>query len=263
MAGDFVSSSLDAPGRVLAVLVGGNLGMNDTASSQIAAGYATGARLDSLTAGALFGAEVVSYSVTNVKITGNAGQRLTGNFGAGFMDVIGNIGNVGLGSFSATGNVSSSLFSIADGNVTSFIVTRFAQSDLLVGFRLEELGDIAAAPAMTDWLGDFTIGTFKTTALFSALVQQTASFSGSDVVAAILGTISLSGVLGSPGFVSGVVENTGLAFRGSSGPKAKGTVTLGTSAGTLTPALPFQLFGTVPADLFNDEDVFEYLGLGG
>ncbi len=264
VAGDFVSSSLDVPGRVFSVSIGGNLGMGNTAPSRIAAGYLPNSRLDSLTAGAVFGAEVLSTSVTSVKITGNAGRRLMGNFDDGFMDVIGNAANVGLGSFTATGNVSSSLFNVANGNVTSFIVTRFLQSDLLVGFRLEQLGDIAAAPMTDDWSTvNRTIGTFKTTGLFSAESPQTASFSGSDVVAAVLGNISLSGVLGSPGSEPGAVENTGIAFRSSAGTGAKGKVTVGTNAGTMTPAPPFQLFGTTPVDLLNDSFVFEYLGLGG
>jgi hypothetical protein len=224
----FGTTSVDVPGRVMTFSVGGGVSFG-----QLAMGYAPGARLDSLSVGEWDNSTLTTFSVSAFKVTGNSALGLTASVHNGFLDIIGNIGNVGLGTFSAAGAVTNSTFNIADGSVTSFTAGRFRDSQLLVGVRLPVQGDLTLGTPTWDAVNR-SIGTFTTTAPFNASdVADTASFASSTVVAANLGTITLAGI--DPH--AGPALAFGVAFRAQSA--AKGMVKINGSATALTS--PFTL----------------------
>jgi hypothetical protein len=246
VAGDFDGSTLDAPGTVGTISVAGRV-----VNASVRAGYAPGSKLGSLTAGAwgqsisTSPVELVSQNVGTFTLKGNAGRGFAGTADVAFIDILGSVAGVGLGTFSATGAVSNSLFRVSNGDVTSFTVQRFISSDLLVGFRFVKGSDVTQAPA--NWSGiNHKIVAFKTTAPFSAAdLSDSASFVDSNVVAAILGNITLAGV--DPAAANSTAF--GVAFRTSAGLGAKGVVKINGSAAALTP----------PATIIK----FNYLGLNG
>jgi hypothetical protein len=251
VAGDFSDSTLDAPGTVGAVSVTGRV-VSFASGVNLAAGYAAGSNLGSLSAGAWgqpgsnLSTDLVSQSVGTFKLVGNAARGFAGTAERAFIDVLGAAAGVGLGTFTATGTVTGSLIRVANGDVTSFTALRFASSDLLVGFRPVKGSDLTLPPLTANWSAtNHKIGAFTTTAPFSpADVADTASFVDSDVAAAILGNVTLSGV-------NPVATATafGVAFRTSAGAAAKGTVKINGAAAALTP----------PAA----DGEFHYLGLPG
>ena len=246
-AGDFFDNSLDVPGSVMTFHVGGTVSQaNDTS---LAAGYASGAHIGSIRAGAWQDDNLTAFSVSSFKVTGNAARSIVGNVLGSFFDLIGNVAGVGLGTFSATGNVHGSTFEVENGNVTSFIVSRFLDSNLLVGVTMPVPGDITlGTPSWSST--NRSIGTFETTATFnSSDVTDTASFGDSTVVAAVLGTVNLSGVAPTINPLDALDFAFGLGFRTSAGATAKGKVSIGNQTGTLTTG--FNL------------DQFHYLGLPG
>lgn len=252
VAGDFHNSLLDAAATVVKIDIAGQV--SDTAANtRIQAGYAAGSKLGSFTAaslgvaGSTFTTDVVAQSIGTFTLKGNAARGIAGAANHAFIDILGNAGGIGLGTFSATGTATDSLFRVSDGDVTSFTVQRLVSSDVLVGFRIGKEGDITNAPAAAQWTAtNHKLGTFKTTAPFDpADVDDSASFVDSNVIAGILGSITISGVhtasLASTAY--------GIAFRTSAGAAAAGTVKINGSAVALTaPATSGQ---------------FNYLGLVG
>jgi hypothetical protein len=163
----------------------------------------------------------VTQSVGTFKLIGNARRGFIGSMDNGFIDILGNSGGIGLGTFSATGTATDSLFRVSDGDVTSFTVQRLIFSDVLVGFRFVKASDIAAAPSGANWSAtNHKLSTFKTTAPFDPADADSASFVDSNVIASILGSITLSGV--NPSTVSSTAF--GVAFRTSAGAAAAGVV---------------------------------------
>jgi hypothetical protein len=227
----FDATSVDVPGRVLSFRVGGEVSFG-----RLAMGYAPGARIDSLSVGQWYHNDLTAFSVSSFKVTGNGTSGLAALGGDSFIDVIGNIAGVGLGTFSATGTVSDAVFSIADGNVTSFTAGRFRDSDLLVGVILPAAGDITLGTPT--WGGvNRSIGTFQTTAPFgSSDVADTASFARSKVVAAVLGAVTLSGVDPTNDPRASSAVTFGVAFRAGAGAAARGTVKVNGSAAALAPS---------------------------
>ncbi len=252
VAGDFVDSILDAPGTVGGISITGDV-LSKNIEASLEAAYAPGSSLASLTAGAwgqagsTFTTDLVSQSVATFSLTGNVGRGFVGTADDAFIDLLGASGGVGLGTFTASGTVSDSLFRVANGNVTSFTVLRFSDSDLLVGFRPANDSDVALGAAAWN-ATNLKIGTFKTTAPFStADVGDSASFIGSDVVAAMLGSVTLSGV----DQAATDVTTFGVAYRTKAGTGAQGSVKVNGSATALTPG----------AGAANGQ--FRYLGLPG
>ena len=250
VAGDFVDSVLDAPGSVSSISVTGRIA-SVNAETKIQAGYAMGAKLGGLTAGAWGEAgsnittDLVTQSVATMTLKGNVTRGYRGTTDEAFIDILGNTGGIGLGKFSATGAATGSLFRVSDGDVTSFSVLRFVTSDLLAGFRLPASADLTTAPASANWSAtNHKIGSFTTTAPFDASdVEDSASFANSNVVAAVLGSITIAGV--NPDTADAIAF--GVAFRTSAGASAAGTVK---ANGTAL---------TAPATT----DEFSYLGLAG
>ena len=134
---------------------------------------------------------------------------------------------------------------MSDGDVASFTVLRMESSDLLVGFRFDKSSDITATVTGAQWAAtNHKVGTFKTTAPFDATdVADSASFVDSNVIASIIGSITVSGV--NPDTINSTAF--GVAFRASGG--AAGTVKTNGSANALTP--PFT------------SGQFRYLGIAG
>ncbi len=252
VAGDFSGSVLDAPATVGKIEVLGRIA-GSSVETRIQAGYAAGNKLGSITAGAWgqagsnFTTDLVTQSVGTFTLKGNAARGFVGTTDRGVIDILGNAGGIGLGTFSATGTASDSLFRVSDGDVTSFTAQRLISSDLLVGYRFAKASDITAAPTAANWSAtNHKIGTFKTTAAFDATdVTDSASFVDSNVIAGILGSITVSGV--NPATLDSTAF--GVAFRTSAGAAAAGVVKSDGSAVALTaPAISGQ---------------FNYLGLAG
>lgn len=162
----------------------------------------------------------MTRAVGTIALRGNAARGFVGTTDRGFIDILGNAGGVELGTFAANGTSTDSLFRVSDGDVGSFTVLRFESSDLLVGFRPVKGSDTTLAPSAANWsVTNQKIGAFTTTAPFDpADPADSASFVDSYVVAAILGTVSLSGVY--------PTDPSAAAFRAGAGATAKGTVTV-------------------------------------
>jgi hypothetical protein len=247
--GDFSDSVLDAPSRVGTISVAGRV-TSLSSGTRVQAGYSQfNGGVGTLTAGA-WGqptasrtTDLVSDNVGTFSLKGNTARGFAGTTDLGFIDVLGETGGVGLGTFTATGTASNSLFRVSDGDVNSFSVLRFVSSDLLVGFRPIKGSDISLAPLPANWTAtNHRIGSFKTTAPFSATdADDSASFVDSNVVAAILQNVTLTGV--NPAATNST--KYGLAFR-----------TTGGSAGTVI------VEGAIAAPGFVDGQ-FNFLGLPG
>jgi len=255
VAGDFSGSLLDAPASVGKIMVTGRINSGNVTDVGIDAGYTTGANIGSITAGAwgqagnTVSTDLVTQSVGSIKLTGNTHRGFVGTTDNGFFDILGSSGGsaaIGLGTFSATGAATGSLFRVADGNVTSFTVERMISSDLLVGFTPVSPGQITATPTASNWAAtNFKLGSFTTTAPFSATdATDSGAFADSDVVAAVLGKIKISGV--NP--TAPTDATFGIAFRTSAGAAAKGVVTVAGAAPLTPPSVNGQ---------------FNYLGLAG
>jgi hypothetical protein len=251
VAGDFSDSKLDAPATVGTISIAGRV-FSNTLSTRLQAGYAAGSKVTSLSVGAWGQAgsslttDLISQSVGTFTLKGNAGRGFVGTADLAFIDLLGASAGVGLGTFTASGTVAKSLFRVSNGDVTSFTALRFSSSDLLVGFRFVKGSDITLTPAAANWTATHKIGTFKTTAPYSSSdVTDSASFADSNVVAAVLGNITLSGI--NP--VTTNATTFGVAFRVSAGLTAQGTVKINGAATSLTPPFP--------------SGQFHYLGLAG
>jgi hypothetical protein len=247
-AGDFQDSTIDAPATVGTISVGGRV-FSNTVETRVLAGYNTGAKLGTLSAGAWGQAagtlltDLNTRAVGTFALKGNAVRGFVGTSDRAFIDILGNSAGVGLGTFTSTGTLTNSLFRVSDGDVTSFTTLRMESSDLLVGFRPVKGSDISLAPVAANWSAtNHKIGVFKTTAPFSATDPvDTGSFDDSNVVAATLGTVSISGV--DPTTINST--KFGVAFR-----------TTGGAAGSLSIA------GVSKAVNFVDGQ-FNFLGLPG
>jgi hypothetical protein len=251
IAGDYTDSTLDAPLNVGTLSVAGRLTVG-SGPTRVLAGYAAGNKLSTLTAGAWGIAgnttttDLSTNSLGSFAVKGNTGRGFAGTVDAAFVDILGSSAGIGLGTFSSTGTITNSLFRVSDGDVTSFSTLRFVDSDLLVGYRPIKGSDITLAPAAANWtVTNHKIGSFTTTAPFDVTnPTDTASFANSTVVAAILGTVSLSGV--DP--VDPTATTFGVAFRTAAGASAKGTVKKDGGAVLAAPTVAGQ---------------FNYLGLAG
>lgn len=249
VAGDAIDLVVDAPGPVGSIAVAGRVNTAAT-GTRIQAGYGVGAGLGSLTAGTwgLAGnqfTELASQSVGTFTLKGNPARGIAGSADRAFIDILGNAGGVGLGTFTATGTIANSLFRVSDGDVDSFTASRFLGSDLLVGFRPVKGSDITLAPPAANWAAtNRRIRNFVTTHSFDVSdPADSASLADSTVVAAILGTVSLSGVDPDEPDTTAF----GVAFRAGAGAAAKGVVKKG--GATLSPGAA--------------DGRFNYLGLPG
>jgi len=248
--GDFADSNLDAFASVNTITVVGRI-TSVTTGAKIQAGYATSAKIGALTAGAWgeagisLATDLVTQSIGTITLKGNTHRGFVGTSDNAFVDILSSgMGGAGLGTFTASGAVSNSLIRVSDGNVTSFTAERFISSDLLVGFTFLKADDITVTPTSAQWsTTNHSIGKFTTTASFSATdAADSASFQDSNVVAAQLGNITLSGV----NTVSANSTTYGVAFRAST--SAHGTVKTDGGAALTPPSTTGQ---------------FAYLGLGG
>jgi hypothetical protein len=252
VAGDFSDSVLDAPGSVGKMDVLGRIAAVTT-STRVQAGYESGSKVGSISAGAwgqasaLETTDLVTQSIGSLTLKGNTARGFVGTTDGAFMDILGNAAGVGLGTFSGTGAVTKSLIRVSDGDVTSFTALRLVSSDLLVGFRFVKASDLTQAPTAANWATtNHKIGKFATTAPFDLTdLEDSASFVDSNVVAAILGSITIAGV--NPEALNATAF--GVAFRTSAGASAGGVVrTDGVAAPLVAPASDGQ---------------FAYVGLAG
>jgi hypothetical protein len=247
VVGSLGTTSLDAPAGITVFSVS-----RDVSSSHLAAGFEANGKLTTVTMGQLNNTDVTSQSVGTWSVVGNAALGLPGSFSGsaagGVVTLTGNSGGVDLASFMASGAVTDAAFDIFGGTVTSFTVGRFINSNLLVGVHMPRQGDLAVAvatavtPPTPSWNAALQtkvgIGTFRTTAtLFDpADPVDSAAFQGSEIVSAMLGMVSLSGVNPTVPALS-VALTFGVGFRAASGASAKGTVTANFT-GTVTTLTP-------------------------
>src|SRR5439155_21043838 len=107
VAGDVSDSVLDAPGTVGAITVAGRVVAST--GTRIQAGYNTGSKLGTLTAGAWGQAgstlttDLVSRAVGTFALKGNVARGFVGTADRGFIDILGSAAGVGLGTFTGTG----------------------------------------------------------------------------------------------------------------------------------------------------------------
>jgi hypothetical protein len=127
---------------------------------------------------------------------------ITGKLESSRITILGTNGKgAGIDKFTGGGQVYQCDVQVTGGNVNSFQCSAFVNSGLFLGYRLVDpltIIDPLNNQASSNWEGNFKLGTFKTTAVLNTATQATraatAGFQTSDVVAASLGTITLSGV---------------------------------------------------------------------
>lgn len=249
--GDFLNSTVDAAANVSSVTILGQ-SVATGSNNRINAGYAPGSKLGSFSAGSITTtstttSNLISQAIGSITLKGNAARGFVGTADNAFIDILGSSNGVGLGTFTATGAVKNSLIRVSDGDVGSVTVARMVSSDLLVGFRLDDLSNITTATTGAQWTAtNHKIGSFKTSApLIAGDVEDSASFVDSNVIAGILGSVSITGV--NPDTLNSVAF--GVAFRASAGSGAGGVVKIDGSTTALTePSTSGQ---------------FNYLGLAG
>ncbi|HEV7405648.1 MAG TPA: hypothetical protein VGO11_22075, partial [Chthoniobacteraceae bacterium] len=187
VAGDLSDTNFNIPAGVKTFKVAGTV-----SNSDLAAGFAPNARIASVTAAAWDNTDVTTRVLSAMNVTGNTARAIAGNITDSLLTIMGNNAGVGLGTLLAQGTVSNSTFQVTDGNVTSFTVGKFLDSNLFVGFRPNSSLDLTQGGVFG--ATDRTIGLFKTTQAFIATDPDSVSFHNSNIVAADLGTITLTGV---------------------------------------------------------------------
>jgi hypothetical protein len=245
-AGNMDSSTIDVKDTITTFSVGKTL-----SGSRIAAAFDrinTNAAITTLTAGRWSFTDLNANSIGTFNVTGNANAFLAGNMDDSRINLMGALAGVALGTFKATGTLFLNRFQITSGNVTSFTTAFFKESFLAVGYRLVDFanlfGDTANNQTSVNWEGNFTVGSFTTTAMLSSDVLHSAGFQTSGIVAAKLGTISLSGL--NPTSLNPLVSSFGVGFR-----------TAGGAAGTL------KINGVVKPNPTTVAPNFKYGGLAG
>lgn len=225
VAEDLSDTAFNIPGGVKTFKVAGTV-----SDSDLAAGFATNARIASVTAAAWENTDLTTRVLSAMNVTGNTPRAIAGNISDSLLTIMGNSAGVGLGTLLAQGTVSNSTFQVTDGNVTSFTVGKFLDSNLLVGFRANSSVDLSAGGIFAPT--DHTIGLFKTTQAFDATDPDSVSFHNSTIVATDLGTITLTGV--DPAADRGVLFGVGFELGGTAG-----TVRLDVGAGLVPSIAPF------------------------
>jgi hypothetical protein len=120
------------------------------------------------------GGTITAPSIGTVSIKGNFKSNVNVT-GAG-------AGNTSITSFNVLGQVDGSTISVANGNVKTFKVGTFINSQLKVGYTGNNVGNGSFDDPTS------TIGTFKTT------LKSSAAFKNSSVIAANMNNVTLSGV---------------------------------------------------------------------
>jgi hypothetical protein len=187
VAEDLEDTRFNIPGGVKTFKVAGVV-----SDSDIAAGFGANARLASVTAGAWENTDLTTRALSAMNVTGQPARAIAGNVSDSLLTIMSNKANVGIGTFTAQGTVENSTFQVTDGNVNSFIAGKFLDSRLYVGFRPDSVLDLTQSG--TFGLTDRTLKLFKTTQAFSPTDPDSISFQDSFIVAADLGTITLTGV---------------------------------------------------------------------
>lgn len=183
IAGSVFAGTINVPRSIKSLAIAG------TASGlDVAAGFAANSSIGVLSLGSAAVSTFTSRAIGTMNVTNS--------FNTNVVTLTGNLAGVALGSFTSPGKVVGTTFNVTGGNVASFITGAFVSSQLFVGVHLPSPGDFTLAN-QSSWLSGsaFTLGTFKTTAVFDpANVSATASFRDSFVVAQKLGTIAISGL---------------------------------------------------------------------
>jgi fibronectin-binding autotransporter adhesin len=169
----------------------------------LAIAYASGSSIGILDAGV--------WQLSNLTTFGVGQWHVSGDLIGSLINILGSAGGtMALGAFSAGGAVEQSTFQVAAGDVGSFVAGQFDQSALLAGYRLPRPFDISASPVPESlyWTANLAIHQFETTGSSPSFVQ-------SNVAAATLGDVTLSGVALA---VPAPTMAYGVLFRQSAGP---------------------------------------------
>ncbi len=218
--GDFTLSIVNSAAGL------GSLSVDESlVNSTVAAGYRANKGVGSIKAGEVFGSTIVTRQLGSFNVLGNLepGSSLGGGVTNAFVNVFGNNANVGLGTFTALGTVSNSVFDITDGNLTSFTAARLRDSTIQVGARFTK-GN-ALAGGVTFGATDRTLGSLALTATALGAtptpedIRDGAGFRDSYVTAANLGTVTFNAAA----TLDPTTEVQGVAFK-----------TAGASSGTIT-----------------------------
>jgi len=221
VAGNFDSSNLEVKDGITTFKV-----VQSVLDAQVAAAFDhvnTAAKIGTLSVGSMSMVGLATNSIGTFAVVGNATHFIAGSLANAQITIMGNAAGVALGTFTAAGAVKSCDIQVTSGNVTSFTSAFFKQSALFVGYSTVDITSITDAvnnQQFTNWEGTFSLGTFKTTAVFNnADPADSAGFQNSDVVAGRLTTITISGLNS-----QSAATSIGIGFRNSSG--AHGTLTI-------------------------------------
>lgn len=234
-----VASTFDVPATVTTFTVGEDA----RNSTQIAAGYASGASIKTFTIGAVTNSVLTANSIATLNVIGKSptvtnAAVLTANITSSVITALGNNGGVGLGAVTVDERVTDSDINVAGGGLTSLTVGGMFGSHVTVGAHPVEYDNIVSAASAGNWDTPaagvtYKLGSFKTTGLFDATdVLDTANFEDSFIVAQQLGTVTITGLdLQVPAATTtsggSAAATFGVAFRGTSpggGPGPKITV---------------------------------------
>ncbi len=190
VAGSINSATIDVKEGIGSFTVVGAL-----SSPTVAAAYDNPlATIPTLSVGSWNGGTLVANSIGTFTVTGSLGDT--------HMTLLGAKGTTALNTFTAGGAVNQLQLQVTSGNVGTFQCASFINSGLLVGYRLVDplvINDPlnnGNGGTTGNWEGNFTLGSFKTTAPFKSALPATASFQSSDIVAGTLGSagVVLTGV---------------------------------------------------------------------
>ncbi|MBO0697545.1 MAG: hypothetical protein J2P46_04060 [Zavarzinella sp.] len=186
--------------KVSSVKVAGSLTTSD-------AGWNVTGGITSLTVGSL-SANITAGFLGTVLVKGNLTTGLSGDIQASTITVTGNDGTAahnGIKSLTAKGTVNFSLFDVKGGNVGTFTVGRFLNSQLYLNYTPHDPATQAFNTGGTFGAQGFKLGTFKTTATPLGVPGNPVNwaFANSEVAADTVGTVTLSGLQ---------TDNAGTAF---------------------------------------------------
>jgi hypothetical protein len=155
--------------------------------------------ITSLTAGSVEGAELQAGYLGTVLVKGNLATGLSGDVRFSTFTLTSNTGpaagSFGIKSLTAKGTVDSSLFDVKGGNVGTFTVGRFHNSQLYLNYTPHDFSETFDAGGTFGAQG-FKLGTFKTTAIPLGDPDHPLNwaFKNSEIAADKFGTITLSGL---------------------------------------------------------------------
>lgn len=197
---------ISTPGILASLMVGGTL-FGEVDALSVGTIRATGTifgagpwnvtnGITSLSAASLNGVNITAGFFGTIAANGSVPLKISGDILFSNLTATGNDGTRalnGIRSLTAKGTVDGSRFNVAEGNVATFTVGRFINSQLYIDYTPGV--DFATTGTFQAGNANFKLGSFKTTAVTLAVAHPYQyAFAGSEVAAELISSVRLTGL---------------------------------------------------------------------